>query len=166
MKEFRPNKPSQPPKKLKPSKFFDNFIQLKGPNGVLRASTAEIQKNLRYFFLDLIYGNVVQDKYLPFLMSGDDRVVTEAITEAQNKLMEFTILTQSMDCAAMSSNPVSLQPVFPVIYNNYMYKCNAYFIILNGLQGFLMTHDISYLTAISAKLNASSIRGGKQQIVL
>lgn len=166
MKEFKPNKQqNNTPKKLKPSKFFDNFIQLKGPNGVLRASSAEIQKNLKYFFLDLIYGNIVQEKYLPFIMN-DNRVITEAITEAQNKLMEYTIITQSMDCAAMSSSPISLQPVFPLIYNNYMYKANAYHIMLNGLQGFAMTHDVSYLTAISAKLNSSSIRGGKQQIMI
>jgi hypothetical protein len=84
MRQF---KPEQLNKRIKPSRFFETFIQQKGPNGVSRASVLEIQKNLRTLFLDLAFGNVVQDKYIQFMI-GDPRVVQEATTAAYNKIWD------------------------------------------------------------------------------
>ena len=162
MKEYRPNPNITGDKRFKPSKFFENFIQQKGPSGVKRASVAEIQKNLRQFYLDLVYGNVVQDKYIPFLIE-DPRVVNEAIIDSENKLVEFTIILQSMDSAVRCMLPISNQPMFTTVYNKYMMRANIYGVILSGLKNFVMTGDTGFLVSICAHLNSKMVRGAKQQ---
>lgn len=164
MKEFVPHQ-NQSNKKLKPSKFYDSFIQQKGPNGVTRASSAEIQKALKMFYLDLAFGNIVQDKYIPYIME-EPRVFQEAIIDCENKLIEYTIILRSLEAATASNNPIVLQPNFQIVYNKYLMLSNSYSTILNGLRGFVVSMDVSYLVAISAKLNSTQMRGAKQQIIL
>ena len=141
-------------------RFFEFFIQAKGPNGVAMASIAEIQKNLKSFYNDLAYGNAVQEKYNQFLLS-DPRVVQQAYIVAQNKINECTVIVQSMDCAAQMGIPITTLPEFRQIHNKYMMKANTYNVILQGLSGFMQTQDLSHLVGISIKLNTIMMRGAK-----
>lgn len=162
MRQF---KPEQLNKRIKPSRFFETFVQQKGPNGVSRASVLEIQKNLRTFFLDLAFGNVVQEKYIQFMI-GDPRVVQEAMTAAYNKIWECLVITQSMDAAISSNAPITQHPEFYTAYNKYKMRGTTYNVIYDGLCAFSNTQDPSYLTAISTKLNSGLMRGSKQQLML
>lgn len=162
---MRPFKPQIGNKKLKPSRFFENFIQQKGPGGITRASSMEIKKNLRSFYLDLAYGNVVQEKYMEFIYS-DSRVINEAMIDIENKLLEFTIVLRSMDVAINTNDPIISQPQFNEIYGAYLTRSNTYEVILVGLKNFAATGDPNYLVSISAKLNASIIKNSKYQLML
>jgi hypothetical protein len=152
-------------KKLKPSRFFESFIQQKGPMGVNLASVAEIQKNLRSFFNDLGYGNLVQEKYLQYLV-GDLRVIDEALNESQNRLMEATIILQSMDMLQTSNNPIIQLPLFMITYNKFLMRYKAYSIIHRGLNDFKFSsvHDPAFLVGISTQLNSPVMRGALQQL--
>lgn len=162
MKEYRPLITQ---KKLKPSKFFEGFIQSKGPNGVARASSGEIQKAMKSFFLDLAYGNIVQEKYIPILKS-DPRIIQEAHTEAENQLVEATTLLQSLEFSRNGGLPITAQPAFNGIYNKYLMRATTYGVILEGLRFFMATGNESYLTAIATKMNSVMMRGAKQQLML
>lgn len=162
MKEYKPQILN---KKPRPSRFYESFIESKGPQGVTRATNAEIQKNLKSFYLDLAYGNIVQDKYMTFIME-EPRVFQEAVNDVSNRIMEYTIILRSMDCAISNNLPIIAQPMFNVTYNKYMMKANTYNTILTGLQNFMMSLDIGYLVSISAQLNSGIIRGSKQQLML
>ena len=150
---------------MKPSKFFEYFIQQKGPNGVSRASSGEIQKNLKSFYLDLAYGNIVQPQYMQFLQT-DPRVITEAISDSENQLMECTIILQSMDNAVITHHPIIAQSSFTTTYNKYLMKAHTYGVILAGLRNYAMTGDEAHLVAISVKINSGIMRGAKQQLSL
>lgn len=162
MKEYKPQILN---KKPRPSRFYESFIESKGPSGVTRATSAEIQRNLKSFYLDLAHGNIVQDKYMTFIME-EPRVFQEAFNDVSNRIMEYTIILRSMDCAMANNLPIIAQPMFNVTYNKYMMKANTYNVIFTGLQNFMMSMDVSYLVSISAQLNSGIIRGSKQQLML
>ena len=163
---MRQYKPETIVKKMKPSKFFEFFLQTKGPTGTARASVAEIQKNMKSFFLDLAFGNLVQDKYLQFLQ--DPRIIGEAIQIAQYKMMECLCIVQSMKSTQYSANPVIANPVFEPTLNKYTVKGETYNIIYNGLMAYWNSpdHNPAYLVGISTKLNNINMRGAKQQLLL
>lgn len=166
MREFRPMGSQQ--KKLKPSKFYDNFVQAKGPNGVAMASTGEIQKNLKMFFTDLAYGNIVQDKYTQFIL-GDPRVFQEAITECQNKLEECTVVIQSLDFAAQNGLPITTIPAFQAVHNKTLMKANTYGVILQGISAFLQSvqagqPDFNHLVSISVRLGSVMMKGSRMAL--
>jgi hypothetical protein len=167
LREFRPLITQ---KKLRPSKFFEGFIQSKGPNGVARASSGEIQRALKSFYLDLAYGNIVQDKYMPILIS-DPRIMQEALVDAENKLLYSTIELQCLEFSRNSGLPITAQPAFEGIYNEHMMRAQTYGVILEGLRGFHMSvlsgvPNPEYLISISTKLNSITMRGAKQQLML
>ena len=162
---MRPFKPEQLNKKLRPSKFFENFIQQKGPNGVSRASVLEIQKGLKSFFLDLAYGAVAQEKYIGFLV-GDPRVMEEALKEAYSQIIECTIIMRSMEAAGSTNNPIAEMPQFSEVYNKYNMKGQTYSIIHDGLLGFKNTGDVGYIIGISTRLNSFIMKGSKQTLLL
>ena len=162
MRAFRPE---QLNKKIRPSKFFENFIQQKGPGGVTRATVLEIQKSLKTFFLDLAHGAVAQEKYMDFLI-GDPRIVEEALKECYNQMNECTIILRSMDAAHSTSNPVSNWPQFAELYKRYNMKGQTYGVIYNGLLAFQNTKDIAHLVGISTRLGSNMMRGSKQTLLL
>lgn len=162
MREYRPLI-SQ--KKLKPSKFFESFIQSKGPNGVARASSGEIQRALKSFFLDLAFGNIVQPQYIE-VMRQDPRIIQEAMTEANNKMIEANTVLQSLEFSAQHGLPITGLPSFSNVHNKYLMMANTYGVILTGLRGFAQTGDESHLIAVSTKFNNVLMRGGKQQLML
>ena len=163
MREYRPIVNQ---KKQKPSRFFESFIQSKGPNGVARASIGEIQRSLKSFFLDLAYGNIVQEKYMDMIRS-DPRVIQEAAVEAENKMVEANVILQSLDCAMQCGLPIITLPAFNGIHNKFMMRANTYGIILGGLRDFMMSGgDEAHLVSISTKLNSVIMKGSKQQLML
>ena len=167
MREYRPLITQ---KKLRQSKFFEGFIQSKGPNGVARASSGEIQRALKSFYLDLAYGNIVQDKYMPMLMA-DPRIIQEALIDVENKVLYSTIELQCLEFSRNSGLAITAQPAFDGIYNEHLMRAHTYGIILEGLRNFHMSvmsgvPDPSHLISISTKLNSIVMRGSKQQLML
>lgn len=160
MREFRPIGSQQ--KKIRPSKFYEFFIQAKGPNGVAMASIGEIQKNIKMLFMDLAYGNLVQEKYTQYIVA-DPRVFQEAIIAAQNKMNECTVIIQSLDCAAQNGLAITTLPAFREVYNKYMMRANTYGVILQGINAFLQTNcqDLNQLIGISVRLNSVLMKGAK-----
>jgi len=160
---MRAFKPEVAKKNMKDARFFEYF---KDRGGVNRATTQEIRDKLMLLFKDLIFGNVVQDKYMEAIM-GEPRIMQEAIIFAEANLMENHILVQSMDCAIQCRLPSVLSlPTFDQIYTKYTLRATTYGTILAELKNFVMSGNPEYLVAISVKLNSPFMRGVKQQYML
>lgn len=159
---MRAFKPEIAKKNMKDSKFFEYF---KSQGGTLRASSEDIRKQMFVFCKDLIYGNVVQDKYLPALME-DPRIIQEGMLYAETNLIENNMILQSLDCAALNKLPFTMFPEFSTVYNKYALRSQTYGIILHSLKDFAMSGNPDYLVSISVKLNTPFLRGVKQQYML
>ena len=129
------------------------------------ASPLEIQKQMKSYFLDLIYGNIVQEKYQDFLY--EPRVLREALASAEQKLLRYSAILQSMDLAIQSNQfMITSNPEFYNTYDTYVGKATAFSIILKGLQAFANTGDTGYLISISTQMNSYLMANAKQQVLI
>lgn len=162
---MRPLKPDAMNKKMKPSRFFDYFIRQYGQVGTSRATVLEIQKNLRSFFLDLAFGNIVQEKYTQFIL-GDPRIVDEALIEVTSKLKKNMIYMEALNIAAQTGSPITQYPEYNECYSQETLRHYTYSILHQGLSNFKMTQDPSHLVFISTQFNSQIARGAKQVLLL
>lgn len=160
---MRAFKPDTVKKQQQKSRFFECFNNI---GGIQRASVVDIQKNMHHFLKDLIFGNIVQEKYMEILMS-DPRIIQEAITYTEQNLIENHIILQSMNCA-VNCKDVSIitLPAFNNTYTKYSLKANTYGVLLTELRNFMSSGNAEYLIGISVKLNSPFMRGSKQQFLL
>ena len=102
-------------KKLRPSKFFEHFLNANGPTCTAKASTADIQVKLKVLYLDLACGNLQQNKYYQYFI-GDPRIVQEAINDLQNKVLESLVYRDALRFTANrpqdpESRPILANPI-------------------------------------------------------
>ena len=169
-------------KKLRPSKFFEHFLNQNGPSCTAKATNIDIQSKLKVLYLDLAFGNLQQAKYYQYFV-GDPRIIQEAINDLQNKVLEslayrdalkFTAnRPQDPDARAILSNPA-----FNSVINKAELTYVAYSIILEGVVKYRdsgmgtdgLIHpeycNPQFLVTISIQLNSNPFTRGAKNLIL
>ena len=179
---MRALKPSVLNKKLKPSKFFEHFLNLNGPTCTAKATNLDIQAKLKVLYLDLAFGNLQQTKYYQYFV-GDPRIVQEAINDLQNKVMDALAYRDSLRFVANrpqdpEARNILMNPMFNKVIQNAEMKYIAYSTIMEGLvkyrdSGLGMDGLIhpeacnpQYLVYISMQLNSNPFIKGAKNLIL
>ena len=169
-------------KKLRPSKFFEHFLNANGPTCTAKASTADIQAKLKVLYLDLAFGNLQQNKYYQYFI-GDPRIVQEAINDLQNKVLETLACRDALRFAANrpqdpDTRPILANPVFSAVIQKAELKYIAYSTILEGIvkyrdsgmgpDGFIHPEmcNPQFLVTISIQLNGNPFMKGAKNLIL
>ena len=169
-------------KKLRPSKFFEHFLNTFGPTCTAKASTAEIQAKLKVLYLDLAFGNMQQTKYYQYLV-GDPRIVQEAINDLRNKVLESLAYRDALRFVSNrpqdpESRSILTNPAFDTVIRQAELKFTAYSIILEGVtnyrdsgmcqDGFIHPEmcNPQYLVTISMQLNNNPFIKNSKNMIL
>jgi hypothetical protein len=138
--------------KPKNSKFFDYFINRYGEAATRDASEEEILKNIRSLYVDIVYGNINQDRYIDYLIAYP-KVLNVAIQDSYKNVMKFYILGESMRIAQVSgsSNIITI-PQFNEVLDEINQKYSNYTIIYNTLCGFVQSnYNKGYFASAAAQ---------------
>lgn len=159
MREIR----NQKPQKAKPSKFFDQLIQKYGEQFALsKATNAEISDKVRFFIQDLVYGNLLQDKYIRYLLEDtENRLIQTAMFEIEYRYRRSYILVYSLTKMVNSTDPISQSQEFNQCYMDEDMKTKAYSILRAGLTNFINTREPSYIEWIAIQFNSPVLKGAK-----
>lgn len=169
-------------KKLRPSKFFEHFLNTFGPTCTAKASTAEIQAKLKVLYLDLAFGNMQQNKYYQYFV-GDPRIIQEAITDLKNKILETLAYRDSLRFVANrpqdpETRSILANPAFNTVIQQAELKFVAYSTIMEGISryrdsgicsdGFIHPEmcNPQYLVTISMQLNNNPFIKGAKNLIL
>ncbi len=122
--------------KPKNSKFFEYFINRYGEAATRDATEEEILKNIRSLYVDIVYGNINQDRYIDYLVAYP-KVLDIAIKDSYRNVMKFFILGESMRSTQVSGNNIITIPQFNEVMDEVNQKYTNYTIIYNTLCGFV-----------------------------
>lgn len=162
MREIR----SQKPKKPKQSKFFDQLIQKYGEQYALdKCTNQEISDKLRFFIQDLVYGNILQDKYIQYIMNDtNNRLIGSTLVEIDYRIKRAAMISYALSKLYASQDPITQDQEFQQCYMDEDLKSKAYSIIKQGLLGFLNSRDPQYIEWIAIQFNSPILRSAKQLI--
>lgn len=147
--------------KLRNSKFFDYFIKTHGDNCTISATDDEIRKNLKYLYLDITFGNLQQDKYTQYFVQ-DNRIVTLAINDTMQKLIENYMILESLKYARANNMNFVLYEQFDKVLSDTNTKYFTYSTLNKGLLDFQQSqYNMSYLVNIAVQFNNPMNRGSK-----
>ena len=150
--------------KLKPSQFFEYFINRYGTDyAITRANNQELTNRIKYFILDLVYGNVMQDKYLGYV-TGDEsnRLVLLALNETEFQLRKAVIYCEALRASKFTGQPSSLLQEFDPLMKDEELRQFAFIVIKGGLTDYLRTKEVQYLQSITYKLSNPLVKRVKQ----
>lgn len=162
MREIRQNKP-----KLKPSKFFEPLIQKYGEMYALdKATNQEISDKIRFFIHDLVYGNLLQEKYTKYILNDittSNRLITATSLELDYKYKRANIVLYSLTKLFNSNDPITSEQEFSQCYMDADLRVKAYQVLKQGIINLTNSGNPQFLEWIAIQFN-TQLRGAKNLI--